>query len=627
MKLSLPSQHAWIYRAALFLLAAVCGLLAFLQYRWIGEVADAENQRLRQELQRNLNLVRRDFNAELTAAAAAIVPNAAEIEQKGSRQAYLDRYEHAGNATKKFFNRVAIAVPENSATLGKGNRPTGENGEIDLLLLDGKQNHFRKADWPLGWATLREGLSARLAGRPPAPEQYRPEGVIEFPRLAANDTDKNVREHQEPAREQEWLILEFDRDYLRNALLPQLLQRYLGEAGQPQYSVVVSETADAWQELYRWGPRITDPNDRTDAWVTLFELDSNSIPVGVHDGVHDGIHDGIREIDALSAGAAPQLPAPDHPEAAGPSPPGHGTWTIRAKHPAGSVEAIVARARRRNLLLATGLLSLLIATAIALIRFTRGAEKLAQMQMNFVSGISHELRTPLSVIRAAGYNLRTKFADQPQQVERYGILIQDESEKLTTLVEQILRYGNVESERILGPREPLEIQPLLEVSLPAARQSLLEAGISIEEKIAANLPIIKADRQSLTHAFRNLVENAVKHGRNGNNGHTSICIHADHATLRGAPAVRIGLRDNGPGIPKEGREHVFEPFFRGKLATENQVHGTGLGLNLAKRIIEAHGGSLVLHSEVGKGTELLATIPANPNEIEMNVGNTIRDTK
>src|SRR5436190_13364986 len=121
MKLSLPSQHAWIYRAALFLLAAVCGILAFLQYRWIGEVADAENQRLRQELQRNLNLVRRDFNADLTAAAAAMVPTAPDIEQKGSRQAYSDRYEHAGNATKKFFSRVAIAVPENSATLAKGN--------------------------------------------------------------------------------------------------------------------------------------------------------------------------------------------------------------------------------------------------------------------------------------------------------------------------------------------------------------------------------------------------------------------------------------------------------------------------------------------------------------------------
>jgi signal transduction histidine kinase len=148
--------------------------------------------------------------------------------------------------------------------------------------------------------------------------------------------------------------------------------------------------------------------------------------------------------------------------------------------------------------------------------------------------------------------------------------------------------------------------------LPGTPESLAEEGITIEERIATNLPVIRADRQSLTHALRNLLENAVKHrknGKNGKNGHTYICISANRATFRGGPAVRIGIQDNGPGIPKEERERVFEPFFRGKLATENQVHGTGLGLNLAKRIIEAHGGVLVLHSEVGKGTELLATIP------------------
>jgi len=575
MKLSLPSRHAWIYGTALFLLAAVCGILAFLQYRWIGEVASAENQRLRQELQRNLNLVRRDFNAEIAAAAEAMVPSAAEVEQQGRPKAYLDHYEHAGDATKRFFTRVAIAVPE--------------NGELNLLLLTSKQNEFREADWPLGWAKLREGLGARLSGGSPISEQYRPEGVIEFPRFG--DATKGGN-RERPLKEQEWLILEFDRDYLRNVVLPPLLQRYLSEAGQPQYGVMVSETADSWQDVYRWGPKSAEAKERADASVTLFELDWGP----------------FRVIRAPTPGSSSQVAALQErlEEAAGSPAPGHGVWTIRANHPAGSVETIVARARRRNLLLAAGLLSLLIATVIALVRFTRGAERLAQMQMNFVSGISHELRTPLSVIRAAGFNLRTQFARQPQQVERYGTLIQDESEKLTALVEQILRYGNVETGRILGPREVVEIQPLLEESLPGTAESLAEEGITIEERIATNLPVIRADRQSLTHALRNLLENAVKHGKNG---HTCICISADRATFRGGPAVCIGIQDNGPGIPKEERERVFEPFFRGKLATENQVHGTGLGLNLAKRIIEAHGGVLVLHSEVGKGTELLATIP------------------
>ena len=121
------------------------------------------------------------------------------------------------------------------------------------------------------------------------------------------------------------------------------------------------------------------------------------------------------------------------------------------------------------------------------------------------------------------------------------------------------------------------------------------------------MPLIKADKQSLKHALRNLLENAVKHGRKER---ASIRIAAERSALHGKPAVCIGIQDNGPGIPKEERARVFEPFFRGKLAIENQVHGTGLGLNLAKRIIEAHGGTLVLRSELGRGTEFIATIPA-----------------
>ena len=379
---------------------------------------------------------------------------------------------------------------------------------------------------------------------------------------------------------------------MRNVVLPSILQRYLAEAGQSQYSVVVSETADPWQEVYRWGPKTVEKSGHADARVTLFEVEANPF----RGGPARGTDNASPPASQFEPQEQPPLPLP-----------GHGAWTLSANHAAGSLESIVARARRRNLFLGASLLLLLIATVIALIRFTRGAEKLAEMQMNFVSGISHELRTPLSVIRAAGFNLRTKFARDPGQVERYGNLIQDESEKLTALIEQILRYGGAESGKILGAREAVELRPLLEESLPATRGALAEAGIIFEEKIADDLPLIKADKESLKHALRNLLENAVKHGRKE---HASIRITADRSALQGKPAVRLGIQDNGPGIPKEERARVFEPFFRGKLAIKNQVHGTGLGLNLAKRIIEAHGGILMLQSELGRGTQFIATIPA-----------------
>jgi signal transduction histidine kinase len=580
MKLTLPSRRDVIAGAAVFLLAVVCGVLAVLQYRWIGQIADAEQQRLHQELQRNLNLVRRDFNSQIAAVSSALVPTAAEVEQQGRDKSYLECYLRAGKSQQKFFSRVALAVPERS--------------ELDLFVLDSSQNSFRKADWPLGWAKLREGLSARLSGGPPPLEPYRPDGVIEFPRF---DGRPGTGESSRRSREQNWLIVELDQNYLRSLVLPALLQRYLGESGQPQYSVIVSATSDPRKELYRWGPKTFEQRNSADAWVTLLELESNPFR-------------GLRGPGAVNG--APNSTPPAGAEPSGSPPPGRGVWTLRVNHPAGSLENIVERARRRNLFLAAGLLSLLIVTVVALIRFTRGTEKLAEMQMNFVSGISHELRTPLSVIRAAGFNLRTKFAGQPEQVAGYGKLIQDESEKLTALVEQILRYGSAESGRILGARELIEIAALLEESLPDTRQALADAGVTIEERLADGLPSIKADKESLKHALRNLLENAVKHG---NKEHARIRIRAEKIAFAGTPAVQIGIQDNGPGIPTEERKRVFEPFFRGKLARENQVHGTGLGLNLAKRIIEAHGGTLVLRSVAGAGAEFVATIPAaNSND-------------
>ena len=84
----------------------------------------------------------------------------------------------------------------------------------------------------------------------------------------------------------------------------------------------------------------------------------------------------------------------------------------------------------------------------------------------------------------------------------------------------------------------------------------------------------------------------------------------------GRPVVHIRVADRGPGIPKDEQGQVFDPFFRGKRALQDQIHGTGLGLSLVKDIIEAHGGSIALHSEPGKGTEFVARIPAAPQEYQ-----------
>jgi signal transduction histidine kinase len=580
-RISLRFKRAHLFGLATFLVAAVCGVLAFLQYRWIREVAAAEQERLHQELQRNLDLIRRDFDGQLSEACRAVVPSGKEVAESGREKAYLDRYRDAEEGSRRLFKRLALAIPE-------GNR-------VAFFLFDAERRRFERSEWPAAWAAFAEKLGARPAGSRGIPAPYRPDGVVEFPRFA--DAGPGRR-----GAEQEWLVVEFDREVLRGVVLPALLERYLTENRTPEYGVVVTESADPGREVLRWGAQLSEPPARPDAVVTLFEPAPE-------------LFRGPRR----DPGGPPERPIPPGPQGAElvkpPDDPGdpRGLWTLSANHAAGSLEALTARARRRNLLLAAGLLSLLIATVMALGRSSRAETRLAEMQMEFVTGVSHELRTPLAVIRAAGFNLHSRFAHEPKQVVRYGQLIEEESKKLGALVEQVLRYGSAEAGRVIGARAPVEVKTLIEESLPGGREALLEAGTRLVEKIEHRLPPVEADRESLEHALRNLIENAVKHGGRRD---STVLVSAARATLGGAPAVSIGILDHGPGIPKEERELVFQAFFRGKLAAENQVHGTGLGLHLARRIVEAHGGTLVLRVLPGQGTEFLATIPAAAEEID-----------
>jgi signal transduction histidine kinase len=151
-------------------------------------------------------------------------------------------------------------------------------------------------------------------------------------------------------------------------------------------------------------------------------------------------------------------------------------WLLRVRHHAGSLEAQVARVRARNLAVSGGLLVLVLGTALLLVRLSRRAQQLADLQMNFVAGVSHELRTPLAVIHTAAFNLRGKLARQPEQVEKYGALIQRESGKLSALVDQVLRFAGASTGRVLRKREEVMVETLVERSLPDAAVEAAAAG-------------------------------------------------------------------------------------------------------------------------------------------------------
>ena len=578
-KIKRQSRLSWV---GVSLLLILCGVLAVLQYRWIGEVASAERQRLREDLQSRLNLLRRNLNDQISAACYAYIPTASEIGRLGRDEAYLSQYRRRKESQDPVVRRSALAVPE--------------NGELILLFPDGAGDHFSRGDWPSEWRAMHDRLLVRLHGGPMSPNRPQASTLVEFPRFG---TGKNNSRKQSGMDEQEWLLLELNQEFIGGTLIPAMLTRYLGETGKLDYEAEVVLDANRNISIYRSS---TDRGDgitwTPDASITLLEI--SPTPPFSH--------------GPADRPAAP--PSPDRiPERPSSAPPDsvHGLWLLRIHHHAGSLEAIVVRARRRNLALSGGLLLLILATIASLVRFSRRAQSVAELQMNFVAGVSHELRTPLTVIRTAAYNLRGDLANQPGQVARYGALIQSESEKLSALVEQVLRYGNVRAGRILQERVPVAIEALIETSVQEARIELEHQELVVEKRIEPGLPLVLADEVAMKHALRNLLDNALKYGTQANRW---IGIIASAPQNGGRSTVEIRIADRGPGIPPEELEHIFDSFFRGQRALRDQIHGTGLGLSLVKKIVEAHGGTVSVNNKQGEGVEFIVRIPAVPAELQ-----------
>jgi signal transduction histidine kinase len=228
--------------------------------------------------------------------------------------------------------------------------------------------------------------------------------------------------------------------------------------------------------------------------------------------------------------------------------------------------------------------------------------------MEFVAGVTHELNTPLAAIRSAGQNLADGIVTDPAQVRRYGGLIEKEGGRLTALVAQVLDFAGIESGGRAYASEPLSVAALVDEVLRDHRLALDQAGMTVESDIASDLPQVSGDAAALRRALDNLVANAVKFAASGR----WLAVRAASRPDEGTVVVRV--EDRGPGIPRDERERVFEPFFRGPAAERNATPGSGLGLSLVRHVVRTHGGRVRVEGREGGGAAVVLELPVTSGE-------------
>jgi signal transduction histidine kinase len=582
------------------MLLLLLAVVAWLQYRWVGQVSEAERDRMQAALRARATQFSEDFNREITRAYVwfQVDPTPGAADPEGSLPVAWRRWK--SSAPRPALVRGVYAVLHQAGAgpiLRRVNPETFALASVEWPAeFEGIQRGIQESELinsvESRLTIIRHGVPTVHADLPalvvPVPQMHFFAGRGE-PRLP--DADRSVA----------YTIVLLDRDYLSREFLPSLAARYFGADQGHDYRVVVAERQDRSRVIYRSDPGASAQESGTpDASADLLAIRLEDIATFRLTAVQPA-PGGVRPPESSRFAVSifqQRTKEGEMPVRANLAP-----WTVALTHRAGSLEAAVARVRRRNLLVSSGVLALLATSMVLMTVAAQRAQRLARQQVEFVAGVSHELRTPLAVIRSAGENLADGVVDDPAQIRRYGELVKGEGERLTRMVEQVLAFAGAQS----APRAAgvVDIASVVEDVLHASGPLFDAAGVRVDVGIEPRLPAVTGDAGALRRAVDNLVSNALKYGGEGR----WIGVRARAEPARDPREVQVIVADRGLGIDPVDQTRVFQPFFRAASATAAQIHGTGLGLSLVKSIVENHGGRVTLESAPGRGSTFTLHLP------------------
>ncbi len=263
---------------------------------------------------------------------------------------------------------------------------------------------------------------------------------------------------------------------------------------------------------------------------------------------------------------------------------------LQVFYPEGEIMATIGSWRRSNIILSAGLLLLLLASSLVIFRLYRRAGNLRTREQEFVASMSHELRLPVSVIRAMSENLAAGIVLRPERVMQYGQELHAVVVRLAGMVEGILMYAGLQSGNRHGNPTTIDVATFLSSIIGPMKELAVAKGIEFKIELGRLPTRIIADEAAIRIIIENLLSNAFHHGTEEGG--------AVRLMVRRIPfdKLLVVVEDDGPGIPAKEQRRVFLAFYRGGRSVREQIPGSGLGLNLVRRVAAILGGSAKIES-------------------------------
>ena len=538
--------------------------LAWMQYQWLGQLSQAERERMQRTLRTAASQFAVDFDSELSKAMVGLQVEGSVLRDR-NWTSYAQRYTAwvDGASTPRMLRDVLLVEAGKSVEVrlpGFGDGPGPQRtvatdlsvDELRLMRWNPVTLTFDAIDWPADLRDMRGSLVSHLGDFQAernrgngGPDRFRRDGNLSSV-LSDDETLVNPITLFEPPADRigppkitilGFTIVRLDPVVIRDTLLPSLAARHLhGDDGTPEYRLAVVNRTDpskvVWEsEPGAAGAIVAAPDVSQDFMAP--RPDRMFVIARGQGNRESGA--GNREPAApgspLAGSGVEGLPAPEDKimvsvlerrESGGggsrvmangrPFSPFEGRWTLVAKHRAGSLEAAVAAVRMRNLLLSSGILLLLTMSVGLIVVSSRRAQELARQQMEFVAAVSHELRTPVSIIGTAAGNLADGVVGDPQRVRKYGETIQTEARRLAETVERVLQLAGIAAGRAAAAQTMVCPADLVSDSIRACKTEIEGAGFTVETDVPMDIPMVAGDVTALRSALQNLISNAVKYG-------------------------------------------------------------------------------------------------------------------